>query len=328
MRRTSDDLTAGYLLWRTMTKWRAAADQALSPLGLTHAQYTLLASLYGMSRTGAKPSQRGLADFAGLEPIYVSKLARALEQGGLLTRTGHPADPRAVQLTLTDPGVDVAQRAIDVIGALQEKLTAPIGGTTSRQSRQLVHTLKTLLGITPPSGGAAENVHETRSNTMTQTQTQTQTATQTAVRPALTGQDIAEAQGALRAVLDEALAKTGTSSNGYVILRVLALRGPAESPAAFHGYLAGQRQLGLDRSGVAVLLSELEAEGLISGTPAEGPGPVQLTEQGAAVHASLADSITPITKRIFDGLDPDDLAVAHRVLTQLTQQAEQVRDTL
>jgi hypothetical protein len=35
--------------------------------------------------------------------------------------------------------------------------------------------------------------------------------------PPLTGQDIAEAQGAVRAVLDTALARTGTTSNGYVV---------------------------------------------------------------------------------------------------------------
>jgi DNA-binding MarR family transcriptional regulator len=154
---------------------------------------------------------------------------------------------------------------------------------------------------------------------MTQTQNQP---------PALTGQDVAEAQGALRAVLEKVLAKTGTTGNSYVILRVLAVRGPVESPAAFHDYLAGQRQLGLDRSDVAALLGELEADGLISGSPADGPGPVQLTDHGAALYASLVQSVTPVTKQVFAGLDSGDLTVAHRVLTKLTQQADQVRVTL
>jgi DNA-binding MarR family transcriptional regulator len=149
MRQPSDNLTPGYLLWRTTTKWRAAVDRALSPLGLTHAQYTLLASLYGISRTGAQPSQRELADFAGLEPLYVSKLARALEQSGLLARTEHPADPRAVQLTLTEHGTDVARSAMTIVHTLQEELTAPIGGTAGQRNRELVNTLKALLGITP-----------------------------------------------------------------------------------------------------------------------------------------------------------------------------------
>ena len=131
MIRSSGDATTGYLIWRVTTKWRTAVDRAVSPFGLTHAQYTLLASLYGLSRAGGRPSQRELSDFAGLEPIYVSKLARALEKSGLLTRTEHPADPRAVQLTLTDEGIDVALRAIAVVRALQEEVTAPIGETAS-----------------------------------------------------------------------------------------------------------------------------------------------------------------------------------------------------
>ena len=76
--RPTENPTPGYLLWRLTTKMRAAVDRGLAPLGLTHAQYSLLASLYGYSLSGAQPSQRELADWTGLEPIYVSKLARAL----------------------------------------------------------------------------------------------------------------------------------------------------------------------------------------------------------------------------------------------------------
>ena len=86
----------GYLLWRLAMRWRAEVDRAVAPLGLTHAQYSVLASLYGLSRSGARPSQRQLADFTGLDAVYVSKLVRALEQSGFLARTTHTADPRAV----------------------------------------------------------------------------------------------------------------------------------------------------------------------------------------------------------------------------------------
>ena len=61
-------------------RWRSAIDRAITPLGLTNAQYSVLAPLLGMERSGRRPSQRQLADFTGLEPLYVSKLARALEQ--------------------------------------------------------------------------------------------------------------------------------------------------------------------------------------------------------------------------------------------------------
>jgi hypothetical protein len=47
----------------------------VAPLGLTHAQYAPVASLYGMQRAGERPSRRRLADHTGLEPLCVSKLA-------------------------------------------------------------------------------------------------------------------------------------------------------------------------------------------------------------------------------------------------------------
>jgi DNA-binding MarR family transcriptional regulator len=142
---TGEGPTTGYLLWRLTMKWRAAVDRALAHLDLTHAQYSVLASLYGMSRSGARPSQRELADHTGLEPIYISKLARALERSGLIERIEHPHDPRAVQLSLTQRGTQVVTHAIPVVRQLQDDMTAPIGGTSSRRHQELVRTLQTLL---------------------------------------------------------------------------------------------------------------------------------------------------------------------------------------
>ncbi len=137
--------TVGYLVWRLSMKWRAAVDRAVADLGLTHAQYSLLASLYGMSKAGRRPSQRELAEYTGLEAIYVSKLARALESAGLLKRTEHPADTRAVQLALTPRGVEIVDKAIATVHALQEDLTKPLGGTHGKRTRELSQMLRTLL---------------------------------------------------------------------------------------------------------------------------------------------------------------------------------------
>jgi DNA-binding MarR family transcriptional regulator len=126
-------------------KWRVAVDRAVAPLGLTHAQYALMASLYGMRRSGLQPSQRLLADHTGLEPLYVSKLARALEASGLVTRTRDPNDPRAMQLSLTEQGRDVAGRAIKVVQGLLDQLLEPLGGQDSLRTRQFTHELAALL---------------------------------------------------------------------------------------------------------------------------------------------------------------------------------------
>lgn len=138
--------TIGFLVWRLAMKWRVAVDRAVAPLGLTHAQYAVIASLYGMQRDGERPTQRQLADHTGLEPIYVSKLARQLEAAGLVERPGDPADTRAVRLSLTTAGVDTAERAIPVVGELLDQLTSPLGGRRGRRTEALHDALQVLLG--------------------------------------------------------------------------------------------------------------------------------------------------------------------------------------
>ncbi|MFE3514875.1 MarR family winged helix-turn-helix transcriptional regulator [Streptomyces sp. NPDC059166] len=139
--------TPGFLVWRLANKWRVAVDRALAPLGLTHAQYSLVASLYGMQRAGERPSQRRLADHTGLEALYVSKLARALESAGMVERTRDPRDPRAVQLGLTDQGEAVTRRAVEVVRELLQQLLEPLGGLDSPRTRAFTDELTTLLDV-------------------------------------------------------------------------------------------------------------------------------------------------------------------------------------
>ncbi|MGW6273981.1 MarR family winged helix-turn-helix transcriptional regulator [Streptomyces sp. NPDC055060] len=145
MNAATEGATAGFLVWRLSMKWRVAVDRAVAPLGLTHAQYALMASLYGMSRSGVQPSQRRLADHTGLEALYVSKLARALETAGLVARTRDPSDPRAMQLSLTEQGRDVTRRAIKVVQGLLDQLLEPLGGQHSPRAREFTRELSLLL---------------------------------------------------------------------------------------------------------------------------------------------------------------------------------------
>jgi DNA-binding MarR family transcriptional regulator len=139
--------TPGFLVWRLSMKWRVAVDRAVGPLGLTHAQYSLVASLYSMNRGGHHPSQRRLADHTGLEPLYVSKLARSLEAAGLVDRTRDPADPRAVRLSLTEDGRAITLRAITVVQGLLEQLLEPLGGLRGDRTREFSHELAVLLDV-------------------------------------------------------------------------------------------------------------------------------------------------------------------------------------
>ncbi|MYV53156.1 MarR family transcriptional regulator [Streptomyces sp. SID3212] len=144
--------TPGHLVWRLSTKWRVAVDRALAPLGLTHAQYALLSSLYGMRRAGLRPSQRELADHTGLEALYVSKLARALEADGLIERVRDAKDSRAVRLTLTESGGETVRPAMATVQELMDRLLAPLGGRDDVRTAALVRDLTALLDapLEPP----------------------------------------------------------------------------------------------------------------------------------------------------------------------------------
>jgi DNA-binding MarR family transcriptional regulator len=137
--------TTGFLLWHVSLRWRVAVDRALAPLDLTHATYGLLATLHGLSRDGLEPSQRELADYSGLEPMYISKLARSLQRSGLLERAESQTDPRAWRLTLTNRGNRVLRKAVATVQALHDRLLAPLGGTKSTRSLELKDALWVLL---------------------------------------------------------------------------------------------------------------------------------------------------------------------------------------
>lgn len=143
-------------------KWRVAVDRAVADLGLTHAQYSLLASLFAMERAGRTPTQRELADQTGLEPIYVSKLARALERSDVITRTGDANDTRAVRLALTDHGRGVVRQAIRVVHDLLELLTEPLGGLAGERTRRLTSDLIALLAVDHPANHATPSYPTTR----------------------------------------------------------------------------------------------------------------------------------------------------------------------
>jgi DNA-binding MarR family transcriptional regulator len=133
------------LIWQVALRCRTALDQALAPLGLTSAQYGLLAALHGLARSGTQPSQRQLADFAGLEPMYVSKLARALQQAALIERRDDPDDTRAVRLSLTSRGTELIIAARQIVVALDEQILTPLGGRSSDDTVHLLDQLLTLL---------------------------------------------------------------------------------------------------------------------------------------------------------------------------------------
>jgi len=118
----------GFLLWRVTLRWQRVMVAALRPLGLTHVQFVLLASLWWLTAVaGEHPTQRRLADHAGTDPMMTSQVLRALEASGLVTRSVDAADSRARLLDVTPRGAALAQAALAVVEAADADFFAVAG---------------------------------------------------------------------------------------------------------------------------------------------------------------------------------------------------------
>ena len=144
----------GHDVWRLSLRLRTAMDRTLAPLGLTNIQYSLLGSLLRLGQTGRPPSQRELADFSELEPMYVSKIIRSLERARLVRRTPNSRDARAFVLALTDDGVERFRQARPLVRAVHDAFMAPLGAPDDPARRAFVEGLRILLAAERDGSGA------------------------------------------------------------------------------------------------------------------------------------------------------------------------------
>lgn len=122
----SPDDNPGFLLWQVTNRWQQAQRAALKPLGLTHVQFVLLATLTWHSAEGAV-TQRQLADAAATDPMMTSQVLRTLEDHGLIERAPHPGDRRARALRVTDAGRALANLAVVRVEACDQAFFAALG---------------------------------------------------------------------------------------------------------------------------------------------------------------------------------------------------------
>jgi DNA-binding MarR family transcriptional regulator len=107
----------GFLLWHVTLRWQREITAALSPLGLTHVQFVLLATAWWLNSRGEDPNQLGLARQAGTDAKMTSEVLRKLEAKGLLVRTVDADDTRARRVRVTDQGAELAVRALAAVEA-------------------------------------------------------------------------------------------------------------------------------------------------------------------------------------------------------------------
>ncbi len=115
----------GLQLARTSKLVSRAFNDALAGAGGSLPVWLILSALRGER----PPSQQRLASAVGIEGPTLTRHLDQLESAGLVRRTPHPDDRRAVQVELTRAGLALHGELLEVVIAFNRRLTADLSET-------------------------------------------------------------------------------------------------------------------------------------------------------------------------------------------------------
>jgi DNA-binding MarR family transcriptional regulator len=97
----------------------------LEPLGLTHPQYLVMLALWDHRKAsdGAAPmSVKQIATALQLDSATLSPMLKRLEALGFITRSRSASDERTTRVELTEAGVQLRERALEIPPAVVARL--------------------------------------------------------------------------------------------------------------------------------------------------------------------------------------------------------------
>jgi DNA-binding MarR family transcriptional regulator len=134
----ADGMAAITSLMRAHQIVLARVEATLRPLGVTFARYEVLMLLW-FSKRGSLP-MKIIGSRLQVHPTSVTNAVDRLEDAGLVTRSTHPDDRRAVLVALTPAGRELAERATKALNT--EVFEQP--DLSGRDVRSLVDVLTQL----------------------------------------------------------------------------------------------------------------------------------------------------------------------------------------
>lgn len=122
----------GFLLWQVSTQWRRQIESALTPLGVTHPQFVLLASVGWLTCDDRNITQVQLAKHCSMDITMTSQILRALEKKGFIERHKQDGNERSKFPRLTKNGRELVERAIPLVEAVDLQFFDTLGPDISR----------------------------------------------------------------------------------------------------------------------------------------------------------------------------------------------------
>jgi MarR family transcriptional regulator for hemolysin len=134
----------GFLLQDVSRLLRRRMDQRAHTLGLTSAQWRVLAHCARCETMKLQPmNQAGLADIMDMEPITLSRQIDRMEAAGLIERRPDPDDRRAHQLFVTENGWPLVN-SFRAVGT--EVLASALSGVSEEEVATLTDVLTRMRG--------------------------------------------------------------------------------------------------------------------------------------------------------------------------------------
>ncbi|OBJ84801.1 MarR family winged helix-turn-helix transcriptional regulator [Mycobacterium asiaticum] len=131
------DAPLGYLLYRVGAVLRPEVSAALTPLGLTVAEFVCLRILFQSPGS----SSADLARRANVTPQAMNTVLRKLQDLGAVERPASVSSGRALPASLTAAGRELLQRAETVVFAADARLLARLTDAQQREFRRMLETL-------------------------------------------------------------------------------------------------------------------------------------------------------------------------------------------
>ncbi len=135
----------GFLLHDVARLWRKRFDRRAQTLGLTRAQWSVIAHL----RRNEGITQTCLADLLEVEKITLARLIDRLEASGWVQRRPHPSDRRANCLYLTDKVHPILDQMWELGRVTRNEALAELNPGEREQLYALLARIKRNLVSTP-----------------------------------------------------------------------------------------------------------------------------------------------------------------------------------
>lgn len=127
----------GHLLYHLSIVLERKMKRALDEIGITHTQFIILATTFQLNQPSDLVTQVDIANASMTDKMMVSKILRALEKKGWITRKEHPTDTRAKTISITENGGMTLKKTLKVVFQVEKDFFSPVEDKKSELNQMM-----------------------------------------------------------------------------------------------------------------------------------------------------------------------------------------------